>query len=117
MTLKRGVDVETLDRLYTLIQRRKARIETVENSYTDYLFAQGLDKILKKVGEESAEVIIAAKNGDPRALVAELADLLYHVLVLMNQSGISMEALEEELLRRQEKTGNKKTGTGEGYSS
>jgi phosphoribosyl-ATP pyrophosphohydrolase len=100
--------VEALNQLYAVIQARMGRTETVENSYTDYLFEQGLDKILKKVGEESAEVIIAAKNDDPQALVMELADLFYHVLVLMNQSGISMEDLEEELLRRREKTGNKK---------
>jgi phosphoribosyl-ATP pyrophosphohydrolase len=100
--------MEALERLYAVIQRRKDGAGSVENSYTSYLFEQGLDKILKKVGEESAEVIIAAKNGDSQALVAELADLFYHVLVLMNQSGISLEALEEELLRRREKTGNKK---------
>jgi phosphoribosyl-ATP pyrophosphohydrolase len=100
--------VEAFNDLYTLIQKRKANLETVENSYTSYLFEQGLDKILKKVGEESAEVIIAAKNDDREALILELADLFYHVLVLMNQTGVSMESLEAELLRRQEKTGNKK---------
>ena len=75
-----GIDHEQLDRmlqeLYELIKSREA--ERPEGSYTTYLFDKGLDKILKKVGEESAETIIAAKNDDPKQLVAETADLLYH---------------------------------------
>src|ERR687891_82723 len=69
-----------LDQLYELIESRKR--ERPSNSYTTYLFNEGLDKILKKVGEESAETIIAAKNGDRKTLVKESSDLLYHLVVL-----------------------------------
>ena len=101
--------MEVLDRLYVTIQNRKNHVEEVENSYTAYLFEQGLDKILKKVGEESSEVIIAAKNGSREELILEIADLIYHLLVLMNQTELSLEEIEQELVRREEKTGNKKS--------
>ena len=71
-----------------------------EKSYTGYLYNQGLDKILKKVGEESTEVIIAAKAGDRAETIYEIADLCYHVLVLMVQAGISVEEVKRELASR-----------------
>jgi phosphoribosyl-ATP pyrophosphohydrolase/phosphoribosyl-AMP cyclohydrolase len=89
---------EVLSRLYALIESRKR--ERPEGSYTTYLFDQGLDKILKKVGEESAETIIAAKNDDRQALVNESADLLYHLLVLFVQRGLTLDEVSQELLSR-----------------
>ena len=88
----------TLDGLMQLLQSRK--VELPEGSYTTYLFQKGLDKILKKVGEECTEVIIAAKAEDRRETVYEIADLCYHVLVLMAQSGISLNEVRDELASR-----------------
>jgi phosphoribosyl-ATP pyrophosphohydrolase/phosphoribosyl-AMP cyclohydrolase len=88
-----------LDQLYSLIETR--RVERPAGSYTTYLFNQGLDKILKKVGEEAAETIIAAKNSDDQPLVAETSDLLYHLVVLLVERGISLEQIRLELVRRQ----------------
>ena len=87
-----------LDELYQLIQTRER--ERPAGSYTTYLFEEGLDKILKKVGEESAETIIAAKNDDDSRLTAEAADLLYHLLVLLVARGVSLTSLAQELGRR-----------------
>ena len=87
-----------LEGLYQLLQSRKK--ELPEGSYTTYLFQKGLDKILKKVGEESTEVIIAGKAGDKAETIYEIADLAYHVLVLMVQMGISVEDIREELASR-----------------
>jgi phosphoribosyl-ATP pyrophosphohydrolase/phosphoribosyl-AMP cyclohydrolase len=87
-----------LDRLYTLVESRK--LERPERSYTTYLFDQGLDKILKKVGEESAETIIAAKNDDHSALVKESSDLLYHLVVLLVERGLSLAEVRDELVSR-----------------
>lgn len=84
--------------LYLLISGR--RTDPKEGSYTTYLFEKGLDKILKKVGEECTEVIIAGKGGDKAETVYEIADLCYHVMVLMVQSGISLEDVTRELARR-----------------
>ena len=84
--------------LYRLISGRKT--EPKEGSYTTYLFDKGLDKILKKVGEECTEVIIAGKGGDKAETVYEIADLCYHVMVLMVQSGISLEDVTRERARR-----------------
>ena len=84
--------------LMELIRGRKT--EKKEGSYTTYLFEKGLDKILKKVGEESTEVIIAAKAEDKKETVYEIADLAYHVMVLMVQMGISLEDIHEELKSR-----------------
>ena len=95
-----------LQELYETVQARRA--EKAEGSYTCYLFEQGLDKILKKCGEECSEVIIAAKNGKQEDTVGELSDLLYHLTVLMVQQGIPLEAVEEELARRHRKQGNLK---------
>lgn len=88
----------SLDGLYGLLQQRKA--DKPEGSYTTYLFEKGLDKILKKIGEESTEVIIAAKAEDKKETVYELADLAYHAMVLMVQMGISTEEIHKELASR-----------------
>lgn len=88
----------TLESLYALLQDRKEKMP--EGSYTSYLFGKGLDKILKKVGEECTEVIIAAKAEDKKETVYEIADLAYHVLVLMVENGISVEEVREELASR-----------------
>jgi len=87
-----------LDQLYHLIQNRER--ERPAGSYTTYLFEAGLDKILKKVGEESAETIIAAKNDDNERLASEVADLVYHLLVLLVARGISLKEIADELGRR-----------------
>lgn len=87
-----------LDRLYQLIESRER--ERPEGSYTTYLFKEGLDKILKKVGEEAAETIIAAKNEADARLVSEVSDLVYHLLVLLVARGVSLEQVREELERR-----------------
>lgn len=90
---------QTLEELYAIIKGRKETPK--EGSYTNYLFDKGLDKILKKVGEEATEVVIAAKNEDSRELVYETADVLYHLLVLLVEKGISYESILEELASRE----------------
>lgn len=87
-----------LDQLYELIQSRER--ERPAGSYTTYLFEEGLDKILKKVGEESAETIIAAKNDDDGRLTAEVSDLVYHLLVLLVARGVSLSRVAAELGQR-----------------
>jgi phosphoribosyl-AMP cyclohydrolase / phosphoribosyl-ATP pyrophosphohydrolase len=87
-----------LAQLYKLIESRER--ERPEGSYTTYLFDKGIDKILKKVGEESAETIIAAKNEDVKPLVSEVSDLIYHLLVLLVARGISLDQIREELAQR-----------------
>ena len=84
--------------LYKLIEGRKT--EKKEGSYTTYLFEKGLDKILKKIGEESTEVIIAAKAQDKKETIYEIADLCYHVMVLMIEAGISLDDIKAELASR-----------------
>ena len=84
--------------LYELIESRER--ERPEGSYTTYLFETGLDKILKKVGEESAETIIAAKNEDSTRLTAEVADLIYHLLVLLVARGVSLDEIRAEMASR-----------------
>ena len=81
--------------LYKLLLERKATMP--EKSYTTYLFEKGTDKILKKIGEESTEVIIAAKADDKKETIYEIADLAYHIMVLMVQMGISIEDVQKEL--------------------
>ncbi len=98
--------MDTLQALEEVIAGRREQPE--EGSYTAYLFEKGLDKILKKVGEECAEVIIAAKNGQNTETVGELADLTYHLLVLMNQQGIALSEVEAVLADRAKKSGNLK---------
>lgn len=88
----------TVDGLMELLKGRKA--DPPEGSYTSYLFEKGIDKILKKVGEECTEVIIAAKGDDKRETVYEIADLMYHVMVLMVEMGISTEDILRELASR-----------------
>jgi phosphoribosyl-ATP pyrophosphohydrolase/phosphoribosyl-AMP cyclohydrolase len=87
-----------LDQLYELIQSRER--ERPDGSYTTYLFEAGLDKILKKLGEESAETIIAAKNDDDERLTAEVSDLVYHLLVLLVARGVSLSQVAAELGKR-----------------
>ncbi len=88
----------SLDGLMDLLKGRK--INKKEGSYTTYLFEKGIDKILKKVGEENTEVIIAAKADDKKETVYEIADLCYHVMVLMVEMGISVEDIHKELASR-----------------
>ncbi len=88
----------TTNRLMNLLKGRKAN--PPEGSYTSYLFEKGMDKILKKIGEECTEVIIAAKGDDKRETVYEIADLMYHVMVLMVEMGISTEDILRELASR-----------------
>ena len=95
-----------LKELYAVVADRKVNPE--EGSYTCYLFEKGLDKILKKVGEECSETIIAAKNGDNEELNNELADLIYHLTVLMNERGIALLDVLGELDARSQKIGNLK---------
>ncbi|MFP5263000.1 MAG: phosphoribosyl-ATP diphosphatase [Blastocatellia bacterium] len=107
-TLKAGgvalVDVGSMEfglavnNLYNLIADRKEK--RPEGSYTTYLFNSGLDKILKKVAEESGEVIIASKNKSPREIISELADLFYHLLVLMVERDVKLSDVRDELTGR-----------------
>ena len=97
---------DTLKTLYAVVEDRKANPQ--EGSYTCYLFEKGLDKILKKVGEECSETIIAAKNGVQEETVGEISDLIYHLTVMMVQSGIPLEAVMNELDARSAKIGNLK---------
>lgn len=93
--------------LYEVVQNRKEHEE--EGSYTCYLFFKGLDKILKKCGEECSEMIIAAKNNDNEELANEICDLLYHMLVLMAQQNLPLSEVEAILEQRRAKIGNLKT--------
>lgn len=92
-----------LTELYELIESRERGRPA--GSYTTYLFDKGLDKILKKVGEESAETIIAAKNEDRKQLVAEVSDLVYHLLVLLVARGVSLDEVRAELAQRRNRGG------------
>ena len=87
-----------IDGLYDLLVGRKE--DKPEGSYTTYLFEKGMDKILKKVGEETTEVIVAAKNDDKKETIYELADLAYHAMVLMVEMGISVNDVRKELASR-----------------
>ena len=98
---------DVLEALYqTIVSRKETK---PEGSYTSYLFEKGIDKILKKCGEESSEVIIAAKNNDNAETVLEISDLLYHIMVMMVNQGIPLEDVLAELDKRSEKSGNLKT--------
>ena len=89
---------KVLEDVYKIILDRKAHPK--EGSYTNYLFDRGMDKILKKVGEENTEVIIAAKNTDTDALKYEISDYIYHLMVLMSEKGITWEHIAQELSQR-----------------
>ena len=93
-----GVGSFSLDMLYEIIMDRK--VNRKPGSYTTYLFDKGVDKILKKVGEESTEVIIAGKSSDKADTIYEIADLAYHVMVLMAEMGITPLDVEKELATR-----------------
>ena len=97
---------QVLQDLYRVILQRRA--EPQEGSYTCYLFEKGIDKILKKIGEESTEMVIAAKNGVKEETVGEICDLIYHTLVMMVDQDITIEDVEEVLRQRAEKSGNLK---------
>ncbi len=98
--------MEPMKQLYSVVQSRKENKE--EGSYTCYLFEKGLDKILKKCGEENAEMIIAAKNNDATELKEEICDVLYHMTVLMIEQGIALEDVMDILDKRGKKIGNLK---------
>jgi len=95
-----------LEQIYAQIAERQTNPK--ENSYTNYLLDQGVDKICKKIGEEAAETIIAAKNADPAGLVGEISDLAYHLLVLMFTQGITPQNVQAELVSRHQVQGNLK---------
>lgn len=97
---------DSLTNLYKVVLQR--REEPLEGSYTCYLFEQGINKILKKCGEECSEVIIAAKDGDREQLKQEICDLLYHLTVLMALQGIGIEEIDKILKERSEKICNLK---------
>lgn len=97
---------DTLQQLYQVILDRRAAPQ--EGSYTCYLFDKGLDKILKKVGEECSETIIAAKNGVQADTVGEISDLIYHLMVMMAEQNIPLSQVMAELDRRSQKIGNLK---------
>ena len=101
------MDDKVLEALYNTVMSRKENKQ--EGSYTCYLFEKGLDKILKKVGEECSETIIAAKNNDNAETVYEISDLIYHLMVMMVEQGITLDEVLAELDKRSEKTGNLKT--------
>lgn len=90
--------LKVFEDVFHVIQDR--RLHPKEGSYTNYLFDKGIDKILKKVGEEATEIIIAAKNPDPEEIKYEISDFLYHVMVLMAQKGVTWEDITKELARR-----------------
>lgn len=100
-------DMNVLNDLYEIVKQRKTIKE--EGSYTCYLFEKGVDKILKKCGEECSEMIIAAKNNDNDELKNEICDLLYHMLVLMANQNLDIEDVAEVLAERRAKIGNLKT--------
>ena len=96
--IKSGDEVFSYEGLYKMLLDRK--LNKKEGSYTTYLFEKGIDKILKKVGEECTEVIIGAKGGDKAEAVFEIADLIYHITVMMIEMGISLDEVTTELAKR-----------------
>lgn len=97
---------DVLEGLFEVVKNRKNNPE--EGSYTCYLFEKGLDKILKKCGEENAEMIIAAKNADNEELSNEVCDLIYHIMVMMVERGLELSTVTEILEQRRQKIGNLK---------
>lgn len=102
-------NADIFDRLYKLMLERKKN--PVEGSYTNYLFEKGIDKILKKVGEESAELIIGTKNKNRTEVIYEASDLIYHILVLLANEDIEFKEIRDELERRQGKKHEKDYST------
>ena len=98
--------MDSIKTLYDVVKQRKDSKQ--EGSYTCYLFEQGLDKILKKCGEECSEMIIAAKNNDNNELSNEMCDLIYHMMVLMIEQGVTLEQIDQILTERGQKIGNLK---------
>ncbi len=90
--------LKVFEDVFAVIQDRQNHPK--EGSYTNYLFDKGIDKILKKVGEEATEIVIAAKNPDPEEIKYEISDFLYHVMVLMAERGVTWEDITEELANR-----------------
>ena len=90
--------LKVLENVYDVIADRK--VNPKEGSYTNYLFDKGIDKILKKVGEEATEIVIAAKNPDAEEIKYELSDFLYHAMVLMVEKGVTWEDISQELAQR-----------------
>ncbi|MDR0855472.1 MAG: phosphoribosyl-ATP diphosphatase [Christensenellaceae bacterium] len=101
-----NTDSKVFDDLFKTINERKG--EKIEGSYTCYLFEQGIDKILKKVGEEAAETIIAAKNGEKDKIVLESCDLIYHLLVMLAEREVPLADVYNELYIREQKQSNLK---------
>jgi phosphoribosyl-ATP pyrophosphohydrolase/phosphoribosyl-AMP cyclohydrolase len=97
-SIKEGEEAFSYEGLYKMLLDRK--LNKKDGSYTTYLFEKGIDKILKKVGEECTEVIIGAKGGDKEETVFEIADLLYHITVMMIEMGISLDEVTKELAKR-----------------
>ena len=95
-----------LENLYATALDRKANHE--EGSYTTYLYNKGLEKIIKKIGEETTEVVVAALSQSNEELIGEINDLIYHLVVLMVEKGITLEDVEAEMIRRSEKQHNLK---------
>lgn len=98
--------MKELENLYATALERKEHPEA--GSYTTYLYEKGLEKILKKIGEETTEVVVAALTQSDEELIGELNDLFYHVIVLMVEKGISLADVEKEMIRRAEKQHNLK---------
>lgn len=90
--------LKVFEDVYAIIEDRK--LHPKEGSYTTYLFDKGVDKILKKVGEENTEIVIAAKNPNPEEIKYEIADYLYHLMVLMVEKGVTWEQVTQELSQR-----------------
>ena len=95
------IDTNILEELFHLIKERQ--IVNVDDSYTNYLFEKGIDKVLKKIGEESSEIIIGAKNNSNEEVIYEICDFIYHLLVLMAMKGIEFKDIENELKKRRNK--------------
>ena len=98
--------MQGMDHLYEVVCARQGQRE--EGSYTCYLFDKGIDKILKKCGEECTEMVIAAKNNDKDELANEINDLLYHMIVMMVDRGVTVEDIESIMVERSKKIGNLK---------
>ena len=90
--------MKVFEEVFAVIEDRKEHPK--EGSYTNYLFDKGIDKILKKVGEEATEIVIAAKNPNPNEIKYEIADFLYHMMVLMAEKGVTWEEVTTELANR-----------------